>query len=96
VTDPSHPALRIMAQRAAESGLDVATINASAPHRTVMSLIIEVLDLAIGPIVAHPELLATAALTLHSYAALLERSEEVIADSPEFQKWIKQHHHCHP
>ena len=93
MTEPDHPALRTMAERAAAQGIDVEAINASAQHRAILTLIIEVLDMSIGSIVAHPELIPTAALTLRGYADLLDRSREVIAHSPEFQEMIKHHQH---
>jgi hypothetical protein len=93
MTESPHPVLRIMAERAAAQDIDVETINASVQHRALMTLVIEVLDMSVGSVVAHPELIPTAVLTLRGYADLLDRSQGVIANSPEFQEMIKHHQH---
>jgi hypothetical protein len=89
-----HPVTRIMAEHAAECGLDIDTFNADTRQRAAASLIIELLDMATQPIIAHPELIPAAVLTLHSYAELLARSRQVIVETPEFQAMVRAHVHA--
>ena len=91
MNDTGHPALGILSQRAAEAGLDIDALNADVQSRAAVTLLLDVLDMATGPLVAHPRLLPLAALTLQSYAELLERSEVVIADSPQFRAMVAEH-----
>lgn len=93
--DSGHPALGILSQRVTEAGLDVDAINADPQSRAVVTLLLDVLDMATGPVVAHPRLLPLAALTLQSYAELLDRSEVIIADSPQFRAMVAQHERAH-
>ena len=87
-----HPAATIMSRRAAEAGIDIAAFNADLQQRAATTLIFEMLDLLAPQVLCQPELLPTVSLALHSYAELLERSEEIIDDSPEFQEMIKTVH----
>lgn len=86
-----HPIMPIMARQAAEAGLDVDKINADIRQRAAATLLIELLDMGTQPIIAHPELIPIAALTLCSYGELLLRSQKIIAECPEFQAMIKHH-----
>ena len=86
-----HPVLRIMAEHAAETGLDVDAFNADPQQRATATLIIDLLDMATQPVIAHPDLIPVAVLTLNSYAELLTRSQQLIAETPEFQAMIKYH-----
>lgn len=86
-----HPVTRIMAEHAAEAGFDVDAFNADVRQRAASTLLIDLLDMATQPIIAHPELIPAAVLTLNSYAELLARSRQLIAECPEFQEMIKQH-----
>lgn len=90
MTGTGHPALGILSQRAAEAGLDIDAINADVQSRAVVTLLLDVLDMATGPVVAHPRLLPIASLTLQSYAELLDRSEVIIADSPQFRAMVAE------
>lgn len=84
-----HPALRIMSRRAAEAGIDIETINGDVQQRAVIALIVELLDMIAGDLLAHPEVLPTVGLALHSYAELIERSAEAIDETPAFRDLIK-------
>ena len=90
-TATGHPVVRIMAEHATEAGLDVDAFNADVRQRATATLIIDLLDMATQPVIAHPDLIPVAVLTLNSYAELLLRSQQIIAETPEFQAMIKQY-----
>lgn len=86
-----HPVTSIMGWRAAAAGFDIDAFNADVRQRAAATLIVEMLDMATQPIIAHPELIPAAAHTLHCYAELLLRSRQVIENCPEFQEMVRHH-----